>query len=58
MMKEAIDDFVSENYNRVIKPKLNRRDDYGKVVSNPKTITREVKDRYFKMYNGNLKIGK
>ena len=57
MMKEAIDEFVSENYNRVIKPKLNRRDDYGKVISNPKNITREVKDRYFKMYNGNLKKG-
>tara|TARA_R110002012_G_C11673984_1_gene613423 strand:+ start:3067 stop:3903 length:837 start_codon:yes stop_codon:yes gene_type:complete len=57
MMKDAIDEFVAENYNKIIKPKLNRRDDYGKVISNPKKVTREVKDRYFKMYNGNLKRG-
>jgi len=57
MMKDAIDEFVSENYNKVIKPKLNRRDDYGKVISNPKQVTREVKDRYFKLYNGNIKRG-
>ena len=58
MLKDAIDEFVAENYNRVVKPKLNRRDDYGKSVGDPKKITRQIKDRYFKMYNGNLKGGK
>ena len=47
MLKEAIDEFVSLNYNRLVKPKLNRRDDYGKVTADPKKVIREVKDRLY-----------
>lgn len=53
MMKGAIDEFVSENYNRLVKPKLNRRDDYGNISSEPKKVIRGVKDRLFKMHYGN-----
>ena len=53
MMKDAIDEFVSENYNRLVKPKLNRRDDYGRVSAEPKKVIREVKDRLFKLHYGN-----
>jgi hypothetical protein len=53
LMKNAIDEFVSENYNRLVKPKLNRRDDYGKIKAEPKKVIREVKDRLFIQYNGN-----
>jgi len=55
MMKEAIDEFVSENYNRLVKPKLNRRDDMGKISSDPKKVIREVKDRLFIQHYGNKK---
>ena len=55
MMKDAIDEFVSENYNRLVKPKLNRRDDYGKISSEPKKVIREVKDRLFIQHYGNKK---
>lgn len=53
MMKDAIDEFVSENYNRLVKPKLNRRDEYGRVSAEPKKVIREVKDRLFKLHYGN-----
>ena len=53
MMKDAIDEFVSENYNRLVKPKLNRRDNYGKISSDPKKVIREVKDRLFIQHYGN-----
>lgn len=57
MLKEAIDEFVSLNYNRVVKPKLNKRDDYGKITADPKKVIREIKDRLYLMYNGNRKRG-
>ena len=47
MLKQAIDEFVSLNYNRVVKPKLNRRDDMGRITAEPKDVIREVKDRLF-----------
>ena len=53
MMKDAIDEFVSENYNRLVKPKLNRRDEYGRISAEPKKVIREVKDRLFKLHYGN-----
>ena len=55
MMKEAIDEFVSENYNRLVKPKLNRRDDSGIISADPKKVIREVKDRLFIQHYGNKK---
>jgi hypothetical protein len=55
MMKEAIDEFVSENYNRLVKPKLNRRDDSGRISADPKKVIREVKDRLFIQHYGNKK---
>ena len=55
MLKEAIDVYVSERYNKVVKPKLNMRDDYGKLKNDPKQITRKIKDRLFIQYNGNRK---
>ena len=53
MMKEAIDEFVSENYNRLVKPKLNRRDEMGKISAEPKKVIRDVKDRLFIQHYGN-----
>lgn len=55
MLKGAIDEFVSLNYNKMIKPQLNRRDDSGNIVGDPKKIIRTIKDRLFKQYNGNIK---
>ena len=55
MLKEAIDEFVSLNYNKVIKPQLNRRDSRGKVTSDPAKVIRDVKDRLFKQYYANNK---
>ena len=55
MLKEAIDEFVGLNYNRLVKPKLNRRDDYGKATADPKKIIRQIKDRLFLLHNGNIK---
>ena len=55
MLKEAIDEFVGLNYNRLVKPKLNRRDDYGKATADPKKVIRQVKDRLYLLHNGNIK---
>ena len=53
MLKEAIDEYVALNYNKVVKPQLNRRDDNGNLSSNPKKVIRTIKDRLFKQYYGN-----
>ena len=55
MLKDAIDEFVSDNYNLLIKPKLNRRDSKVKVSADPSKVIREVNDRLFKQYYGNAK---
>ena len=55
MLKQAIDEYVSLNYNKLVKPKLNRRDDLGNVVAEPKKVIREVKDRMFIQHYGNNK---
>ena len=55
MSKEAIDEYVSLNYNKLVKPKLNRRDDMGNIVAEPKKVIREVKDRLFIQHYGNNK---
>ena len=55
MLKDAIDEFVSLNYNRVVKPQLNKRDGRGNVIADPSKVIRSVKDRLFKQYYGNSK---
>ena len=55
MLKDAIDEFVSLNYNRVVKPQLNKRDSRGNLVAEPAKVIRNVKDRLFKQYYGNSK---
>ncbi len=55
MLKDAIDEFVSLNYNKIIKPQLNRRDSRGNVSADPTKVIRGVKDRLFKQYYGNSK---
>ena len=51
--KEAIDDYVGENYNKVIQPKLNRRNSSGKKEANPREVISAVKDGLYSDYNGN-----
>ena len=53
MLKEAIDEFISLNYNSMIKPQLNRRDSKGNINANPEKVIRTIKDRLFTQYYGN-----
>ena len=53
MLKDAITEFVATQHNRLIKPQLNKRDEFGKANSEPQKVIRDVKDRMFKMYYGN-----
>lgn len=53
MLKESIAEFVATQHNRLVKPQLNKRDEYGNAHSEPQKVIREVKDRMFKMYYGN-----
>jgi len=52
-MKRAIDEYVSVNYNRMVKPQLNKRDDDGNKVADHKKVIRTIKDRLFAQYYGN-----
>jgi hypothetical protein len=53
MLKDAISEFVATQHNRLVKPQLNKRDEYGNANAEPQKVIREVKDRMFKMYYGN-----
>ena len=53
MLKDAIDEYVGDNYNKLIAPKLNRRDSSGKKAANPREVIMTVKDDLYRDYNGN-----
>tara|TARA_R110000744_G_scaffold297472_2_gene407255 strand:+ start:3625 stop:4443 length:819 start_codon:yes stop_codon:yes gene_type:complete len=55
MLKEAINEYVSLHYSRIVKPLLNRRDDSGKATSDPKKVIKQIKDRLFQQFYGNNK---
>jgi hypothetical protein len=47
---DAIDEYISLNYNKKVKPLLNMRDSKGKIKFTPESANKYVKDLIIKMY--------
>lgn len=52
MLKDAIDSYVSMNYNQAVKPYINKRDDKGKKLYTPERAIKEVKATLYRSLKG------